>query len=510
MATPSGNSVPLTGNPYLDGLSQGSSWSFPGTRVLSYSLNNIAEGSIWTAPEIAAVDKAFDAWEAVANVTFTRWGGPNQFEFFTSPADLALGFTGNYLSALIEPGTLGYAIFPSAVTGNQFLNDLSILVSQPFTRSEYPHPEGDIFIDDFSPSWYPYIFEGDYGSFAIIHEIGHALGLKHPHDNGGQSDHKTFAQLGIGELDSQFYTVMSYIEVPGAGPDYGHPVTPMFLDILAIQAIYGPNMSYHKASDIYVLADDGALRTIWDAGGRDKFDASNINHSVLIDLDQNLGTFNLGGAVLGDYSGVGIAFGVTIEDATGGAGSDEIIGNVAANSLIGNAGNDSISGLAGNDLLVGGAGNDILNGGNGNDAFGGSIGNDKLAGGAGNDTLDGGPGNDSLNGGTGRDIFLFNAPLGASSVDTIAGFVHADDTIRLDDDIFTALGQAANTVLTAAHYKENATGVATDSSDRIIYNTTNGSVFYDRDGNGPTAAVKFAVIAGGPDEVDQTDFFVVG
>ncbi|MBI2993492.1 MAG: hypothetical protein HYY48_04855 [Gammaproteobacteria bacterium] len=245
------------------------------------------------------------------------------------------------------------------------------------------------------------------------------------------------------------------------------------------------------------------------------------------------------------------------------AGNDSVLGNGGNDVLRGGSGNDSLNGGAGNDILAGGAGNDTytvttgdtlvegasagidtvrssvtttlganlekliltgttaingtgntlnnaLTGNSGNNFLNGGTGNDTLNGGAGNDTLVGGPGLDSLNGSTGRDIFLFKSPLGASSVDTISGFSHADDTIRLDDDIFTAIGLAPNTVLTAAKYKENATGVATDSSDRIIYNTTNGNLFYDPDGNGPTAAVKFAVISGGPDEIDQTDFFVVG
>ncbi|MBI2993491.1 MAG: hypothetical protein HYY48_04850 [Gammaproteobacteria bacterium] len=239
------------------------------------------------------------------------------------------------------------------------------------------------------------------------------------------------------------------------------------------------------------------------------------------------------------------------------------IGNELNNSITGNSGNNILNGGTGNDTLTGGAGNDtfIVNGGDtaveaanqgtdlvkasvstvlganieklvltgagnvagtgntlgnvmtgngGNNTLSGGAGNDTLNGAAGNDTLIGGPGLDSLNGSTGRDILLFNSPLGASSVDTISGFSHADDTIRLDDDIFTALGLAPNTTLTAAKYKENATGVATDSSDRIVYNTTNGNLYYDADGNGPGVAVRFAVIAGGPDDVDQTDFFIVG
>ena len=77
----------------------------------------------------------------------------------------------------------------------------------------------------------------------MLHEIGHALGLKHPIDDGNNG-RPTFLSLGIGNLDSQLNTVMSYTD--GAGSPLGtnmlgNPSTPKPLDILAIQQIYGAN-----------------------------------------------------------------------------------------------------------------------------------------------------------------------------------------------------------------------------------------------------------------------------
>ncbi|MBI1731236.1 MAG: hypothetical protein HYR49_00515, partial [Gammaproteobacteria bacterium] len=45
--------------------------------------------------------------------------------------------------------------------------------------------------------------------------------------------------------------------------------------------------------------------------------------------------------------------------------------------------------------------------------------------------------------------------------------------------------------------------------DRIIYHTTTGELFYDRDGSGTKAAVLFATLEGAP-TLDADDFFVVG
>lgn len=48
---------------------------------------------------------------------------------------------------------------------------------------------------------------------------------------------------------------------------------------------------------------------------------------------------------------LGIAYGVTIENATGGSGADTITGNSAANTIIGGAGNDVLTGGAGGDTF---------------------------------------------------------------------------------------------------------------------------------------------------------------
>ena len=56
----------------------------------------------------------------------------------------------------------------------------------------------------------------------------------------------------------------------------------------------------------------------------------------------------------------------------------------------------------------------------------------------------------------------------------------ADDTIQLENAIFTAL--TATGTLASAAFRANTTGLAGDSSDRIIYETDTGKLFYDADG----------------------------
>lgn len=125
----------------------------------------------------------------------------------------------------------------------------------------------------------------------------------------------------------------------------------------------------------------------------------------------------------------------------------------------------------------------------------------------GNDTLAGGLGNDTLLGGAGKDTFLFNTALNASSnVDQVQDFSVADDTIRLENAFFTAISGTGT--LTAAQFVKNSSGTAADASDRIIYETDTGKLFYDSNGNAAGGSIHFATI-GTNLSLTAADFFVV-
>ena len=102
----------------------------------------------------------------------------------------------------------------------------------------------------------------------------------------------------------------------------------------------------------------------------------------------------------------------TIENVTGGFGTDTLTGDARANTLIGGGEVDTLRGEAedaetgGDDMLVGGPGGDTLHGGPGGDTLNGDAGNDTLNGDAGNDTLVGGAGDNTYNGGAGDDTFV--------------------------------------------------------------------------------------------------------
>ena len=249
-----------------------------------------------------------------------------------------------------------------------------------------------------------------------------------------------------------------------------------------------------------------------------------------------------------------------IENLTGGSSVTQynLVGNNLNNVLTGNNNGDSLTGGAGNDTLKGGLGNDVytiesagdlvveianegwdtvmtslstyvmatnveelqafggLNGnftGNGgNNAIsvatpGGpnsSSSNDILNGGAGNDTLNGGLGNDTITGGTGADIFSLGATPGSGNIDTFTDFKPVDDTIWLNPNTFSyGVGNIIPT-----DFKIIGTGGVVDASDRIIYDQTNGKLYYDSDGSGATAKVQIAVLTGAP-VIDSTDIFFI-
>jgi Ca2+-binding RTX toxin-like protein len=194
---------------------------------------------------------------------------------------------------------------------------------------------------------------------------------------------------------------------------------------------------------------------------------------------------------------------IGVENITGSAFDDDITGNALANVLTGGAGRDVIDGRAGNDAVNGGDGADTLNGGDGNDTILGGVAIDVIDGGAGADTIRSQEGSDTVTGGAGADRFVFDVLIGSGNVDKITDFSVVDDTIILDKAIFTTL--TAGNLPTAAFVIGTAAG---DADDRIVYNSANGALFYDADGNGAGAAVQFATLSAGL-ALTAADFVVI-
>ncbi|OAI23827.1 hypothetical protein A1355_21280 [Methylomonas koyamae] len=224
---------------------------------------------------------------------------------------------------------------------------------------------------------------------------------------------------------------------------------------------------------------------------------------------------------------------------TGAAGDDTLDGRLGNDSLLGGAGNDWLLGSLGDDLFNGGAGIDTVtfaeagNGvsvslltsgaqatGVGNDRFvgienliggdqadylsGGNVGN-RLDGGGGNDVLRGLKGKDVLIGGDGEDIFVFDTKFSKANLDSMLDFASGTDRIQLDDAVCKNIGGLGRLAMDDERFYLGAN--AHDASDRVVYDPSSGTLYYDADGTGSTAAVPIVLVANhGP--VVATDLWI--
>ena len=148
-------------------------------------------------------------------------------------------------------------------------------------------------------------------------------------------------------------------------------------------------------------------------------------------------------------------------------------------------------------------GSDQLNG------TGNSLAN-TITGNTGSNILNGKTGADILTGGEGADVFLFDTKLSTattSNVDHITDFEVGIDKIHLENAIFTKLAKGE---FPTAAFASNISGSdAQNEQVRIIYDQSNGFLYYDSDGTGTKEAIHFVTLDTHPANLAATDFFVI-
>jgi serralysin len=329
---------PASGNPVLDALlakgnATGANGKWDNSKPITYFFDDADSLSNWTSVEKAAFRSALQEWGNVTNVKFTE----------TSDIGSA-----NYVLFKYDGGNNGPAAF-----------------------SGFPNPSNQIFFGFNviqTGFWVPDNFRAGGDVYTtMIHEIGHALGLAHPHDNGGGSTilpgvDFLFYDYGDNDLNQNVYTVMSYNagykSVFGTTTDsiqaYGWSATPMPLDVAAVQYIYGANPNHNSGNNTYLLPTSNSAGTDWvgiyDTGGIDQIINPGNAPSTISLVAATIDESDTGGGSPSYVNGVNGGYTIDqnsiIENAIGGSASDTIVGNRVDNVLNGNNGDDTIFGVA--------------------------------------------------------------------------------------------------------------------------------------------------------------------
>ena len=346
-----------------------------GSIAWSYATVEWFADATWTPAQITTLNTIFNTWGTVTGITFQQTTVQNDAEVILISDNNTNGFG-------------GYSGIPADVptTANQTFTDGSVVVSQTGQINIHIAPGGFIGSGTTNINIFDAAGNITRGGFELIlHEIGHSLGLKHPH-NGSTGNSLLWPgvtnvnDLGTNSLNQDLYTLMSYnfqVVPDGAGGNTLYTMaTPMAYDIAAIQLLYGANTTFNSGDTTYDLATPAAAlqwTSIWDTGGTDEIIYLGTNAATIdlrsATLDGTVGSggylsyftfadgrtsagFTIAGDIRNVLGDVGTEHGVIIENARTGSGNDTIMGNAADNTFTGGGGDDTEDGGDGNDTAV--------------------------------------------------------------------------------------------------------------------------------------------------------------
>jgi Ca2+-binding RTX toxin-like protein len=94
---------------------------------------------------------------------------------------------------------------------------------------------------------------------------------------------------------------------------------------------------------------------------------------------------------------------------------------------------------------------------------------------------------------------VFSAAAGGANADRISVFESGSDEIAFENAVFTRLGaEGAWASGDGRFYAAAGASAAQDASDRLVYDTESGELYYDADGSGGAGALIVATLEGAP------------
>lgn len=353
IAYPNGNGVTLTRSPYTAFQPYEGSPDASISNLLFAAQTDWGEwGFKWGEGLGAAATLTTSFASSHLHYHYTVFGPPPSPVGLFSQAQQNAAWTAMQLAASVARITFVQVSDSGSSAGDIRWANTGDAIAVPTAETQAPpvvySEAGDIWVGPEIASMAP--TRGGAG-FVYIHELGHALGLWHPHQG------IVAAEPGEDQLK---YSVMSYRDFEGdsvaAWDSEFLPTSFMLNDILALQFLYGANTNHLTGATTYQWAEwEHIYETIWDGGGTDTIDASSQRDAVLLNLNSGewseIGVaFHDGQATVRDR--LTIAYGTVIENAVGSRNDDTIIGNAHANRLDGGVGSDTLEGGLGNDTYV--------------------------------------------------------------------------------------------------------------------------------------------------------------
>jgi Ca2+-binding RTX toxin-like protein len=322
----------------------------------------------YQASSLATFASLNEAEKQITRDALAQWGAISGLVFLETPSGAGQIRFGTYEFSAIpgSEGAAGFAYYPSASVSGFFANMNPI--------------GGDVFID-----------KGQVGTQLMLHEIGHAIGLKHPFEG---------VDTLSSTLDNKTNTVMSY-----TGP---WTTTLGYLDVQAAGYLYGTVDAGHLAN----WGWDPALLRLYQTGttGANWIVGVTVQDYVFADNgNDTIATFDGFDTIFAGLGDDRVMAGADGDLIYGEGGNDFIYGEGGADYVDGGDGNDTIWGEEANDIISGGTGLDSLTGGIGDDYIDAGDGADIVWGEDGNDTLFGGTGADQLSGGAGNDTYYIDS-----------------------------------------------------------------------------------------------------